>query len=100
MVYDPIAKKEYDRKRNARQKEEFLKKNPEYGKKKKNTDENPVKIETGGFDIALKNYYETKPLTKIRLKSNFVSPLEKAKPEKEDDIFDKPVINPSIKFYD
>ena len=75
MVYDPIAKKEYDRKRNARLKEEFLAKNPEYGSKKKKPDDYPVKIDNGGFNIALKNYYETKPKPKIRIKPSFVSPL-------------------------
>lgn len=63
MVYDPIKKKEYDRKRNARQKAEFLAKNPNYkpSRSSKYEDEPPIQQQGLGFNGLLKNYYDNQP---------------------------------------
>ena len=96
MPYDPIAKKEYDRKRNAKQKAEYLEKNPDYRNKK--PDDVGDKINFGGFDVVLKDYHEKKPKIKIIMKPEFVSPLEKEKPIKEEYDFANSVIMPRIRF--
>lgn len=63
MVYDPIAKKEYDRKRNARLKAEYLAKNPNYkpSRSSKYADEPPPQQQGLGFNGLLKNYYDNQP---------------------------------------
>lgn len=103
MPYDPIAKKEYDRKRNAKLKAEYLEKNPDYRNHKisKYEDDGGVKINSGGFDMVIKEFHETKPIKKkIKIKPEFVSPLEKGKPsdyyEEQQEYFN----TPRISFFD
>lgn len=62
MVYDPIAKKEYDRRRNAKLKAEYLAKNPNYkpSRTSKYADEPPIQ-QGSGFNSLLKDYYENQP---------------------------------------
>jgi len=60
MVYDPIKKKEYDRTRNARQKAEYLAKNPNYkpSRGSKYVEETPTQ---NGFSNLLDDYYINLP---------------------------------------
>jgi hypothetical protein len=62
MVYDPIAKKEYDRKRNARLKAEYLAKNPNYKPTRSSKyDDEPIQQQGSGFNGLLKSYYDNQP---------------------------------------
>lgn len=62
MVYDPIKKKEYDRKRNAKQKAEYLAKNPNYkpSRTSKYDEETPTQ-QGSGFSNLLSDYYINQP---------------------------------------
>ena len=62
MVYDPIKKKEYDRKRNAKQKAEYLAKNPNYkpSRTSKYDEETPTQ-QGSGFSNLLGDYYLNQP---------------------------------------
>lgn len=64
MVYDPIKKKEYDRKRNAKQKAEFLAKNPNYKPSRGSKyDDEPPTQQGSGFSNLLSDYYINQPKT-------------------------------------
>ena len=99
MPYDPIAKKEYDRKRNAKQKAEYLENNPDYRNKK--PDDVGDKINFGGFNFVLKEFHDTKPtIQKIKIKPDFVSPLEKEKPNDYYGEQEQFFSTPRISFFD
>jgi len=71
MVYDPIKKKEYDRKRNARQKAEYLAKNPNYKPSRSSKyDDEPIQQQDSGFNGLLKSYYDNQPIKKPKYNPN------------------------------
>lgn len=73
MVYDPVLKKEYDRLRNLKLKEEYMKNNPNYKpvrsqqKDKRDAIKNGISVKTNpapidsGFGNILSDYYANQP---------------------------------------
>jgi len=116
MVYDPVLKKEYDRLRNLKLKEEYMKKNPNYKpvrnqqKEKRDTIKNGISIKNNsapqniGFENILSNasfgltdYYANIPKPKVKEKWN---PNGLMKRKDDDEYEDEPITKlPNVRFY-
>lgn len=75
MVYDPIKKREYDKKRNAKLKAEYLAKNPNYKSTRTSKyDYEDKNIQQGtGFNEILNDYYK-KPTQPLPIKKPVYNP--------------------------